>query len=94
MLAVCSKSVLGGASEWAVACSALEAVRSAAKARNAKLVVVVVGSAAELPEERVGAISRIGAIEKRFALCCHRISWLACCTSSTTAVFFQRLMFA
>lgn len=61
----CSNSVVGSPNEWAVVCSALEAVRSAAKARNAKLVVVVVGSTAELPEERVGAISRIGAIDKR-----------------------------
>lgn len=57
---------MGSPNDWAVTCSALEAVRSAAKARNAKIVVVVVGSSAELPEERAGAISRFAAIEKKW----------------------------
>lgn len=57
--------MVGNPSDWAVACSAMEAVKSAAKARGAKLVVVVVGSGGELPEERAGAISRISSVEKK-----------------------------
>ena len=57
--------MVGNPTAWATACSAVEAVRSAAKARNAQLVVAVVGLGPELPEERSGAICRIGAIDKK-----------------------------
>ena len=63
----CRKNVTGEAPPWATTCSALEAVRNAARARSAKMVVVVVGSVAELPEERQGAISRLASIDKRSA---------------------------
>ena len=43
----------------------MEAVKSAAKARSAKVVVVVVGSSTDLPEERAGAISRLAGIDKK-----------------------------
>ena len=57
--------MVGSPASWATACSAVEAVRSAAKARNAQLVVAVVGPGPELPEERAGAICRIGSIDKK-----------------------------
>lgn len=56
---------MGDASDWQVSCSALEAVKTAAKARTAKVVVVVVGPSQELPEEKTGAISRLAAIDKK-----------------------------
>lgn len=57
--------MVGEVGAWQVSCSAMEAVKSAAKTRSARLVVVVVGAGGELPEERSGAISRIAAIDKK-----------------------------
>lgn len=57
--------MLGDAATWQLSCSAMESVKSAAKARSARVVVVVVGSNSDLPEERAGAISRIANIDKK-----------------------------
>lgn len=57
---------MGDSSSWQVSCSALEAVKSAAKARNARVVVVIVGTSQDLPEERAGAISRLAAVDKKY----------------------------
>lgn len=65
----CRTAVVGTPKDWAVVCAALESVRSAARARNARLIVAVIGSNTELPEERSGAISRIGGVDKKCAFC-------------------------
>lgn len=57
--------MVGEVAAWQVSCSAMEAVKSAAKTRNARLVVVVVGAGGDIPEERSGAISRIACIDKK-----------------------------
>jgi hypothetical protein len=56
---------VGDAAAWQGTCSAMEAVKSAAKTRNARLVVLVVGPGGEIPEERSGAISRIASVDKK-----------------------------
>ena len=61
----CRKAVTGDPNAWATACSALETVKNAARARSARMVVVVIGAGGELPEERTGAISRISGVDKK-----------------------------
>ena len=58
--------VVGEMGAWVRACGGLDAVRTATRGRGARTVVVVVGPAAgELPEERLGAISRQAGIDKK-----------------------------
>lgn len=62
---MCRKNVVGDKDSWATSCSAMEAVKNAARARSAKMLVIIVGGNDELPEERAGAIGRISGIDKK-----------------------------
>ena len=56
---------MGESKAWATSCSAIEAVKGAARARSAKMVIVIVGPSTDLPEEKSGAVSRIAGLDKK-----------------------------
>lgn len=82
-----SREAVLGESTCGAVCTALENVRAAVRRRNASLVAVVVGGdgAEPLPEERISALCRRGALDSRYVVC------LAACDSPAHSTALRRL---